>query len=238
MKNILVLGASSVIARATLIELQDKFEAASLHCVTSKENAYFEEPITSYVCDYSAKTIEQLAQYFVKERITFDSVLIFNGQLHCKQFEPEKRITAFDENYLFELMSSNVLPHMYWYSHLQSLLAKHNDTRVLVLSARIGSISDNRSGGWYSYRMTKAMLNMATKTFSIELARTHPKAKVLLFHPGTTDTPLSKPFQKNVPKDKLFDPTFVASRIVDALNTHYPDNQIEFLDWQNQHIAW
>lgn len=238
MKHILLIGASSTIAQATLAELQNTTQEVALYCVTSKKDVSFSTGISSYVCDYSEGSIKQLAQHFSAQQIYFDQVLIFNGQLHCNDYFPEKKITAFEEHYLYELMSSNVLPHIYWYGQLQALLRKQGDTRVLVLSARIGSISDNRSGGWYSYRMTKAMLNMATKTFSIELMRTHPKAKVLLFHPGTTDTPLSKPFQKNVPKEKLFEPMFVGARIVDALNTEYADNQIEFIDWQNKPIAW
>jgi NAD(P)-dependent dehydrogenase (short-subunit alcohol dehydrogenase family) len=89
------------------------------------------------------------------------------------------------------------------------------------LSARVGSIADNRLGGWYSYRASKAAQNQLLKTLSIELARRNPGAIVLALHPGTTDTGLSRPFQANVSQEKLFTPDFVAERLL-HLMTHRP----------------
>ena len=87
---------------------------------------------------------------------------------------------------------------------LWPLLKGDHALQFSAISARVGSISDNRLGGWYSYRASKAALNQLMRTLSIELARANPNASVATLHPGTVDTDLSKPFQGNVPADKLF----------------------------------
>ena len=86
------------------------------------------------------------------------------------------------------------------------LLRKDEKSILAFLSARVGSISDNKLGGWYSYRASKTALNQIIKNFSIELKRTNPKAVVLALQPGTVDSNLSEPFKKNVAKGKLFSP--------------------------------
>lgn len=238
MKKILVIGGSSAIASATIELLLQSNENVEIHCVSRNIIDSSRVQQTYRVDNYSKSVIDSLCCTLVSQNHQFDAVLIFNGQLYTQNFMPEKKVSQFNELYLDELIASNVLPHLFWYSHLHTLIPKETESKILVLSARIGSISDNRSGGWYSYRMTKAMLNMATKCYSIELARTHPKAKILLFHPGTTDTPLSHPFQKNIPKNKLFEPEYTAQCISNLLNTSYESTHIEYLDWQQQPIEW
>ena len=108
----------------------------------------------------------------------------------------------------------------------------------MLFSARVGSISDNRLGGWYSYRASKAALNMMIKTAAIELARRAKNIKLIAFHPGTTDTPLSKPFQKNVPENKLFSAEFVAKQLLDIVENTPIDQSPSYLDWQGETINW
>ena len=93
-----------------------------------------------------------------------------------------------------------------------------NPSVFSFLSARVGSISDNKLGGWHAYRASKASLNMLIKNFAIELARTNKLAKVIGLHPGTVDTELSKPFQKNVPDNKLFTPQFSADAMINVVD--------------------
>ena len=98
------------------------------------------------------------------------------------------------------------------------LLDNKNPSVFGFLSARVGSISDNNLGGWHAYRASKASLNMLIKNFAIELARTNKFAKVIGLHPGTVDTELSKPFQKNVPENKLFTPQFSADAMINVVD--------------------
>ena len=107
-----------------------------------------------------------------------------------------------------------------------------------MLSARVGSIADNHLGGWYSYRCAKAALNMGLKSAAIELARRAKGIKLVAFHPGTVDTPLSEPFQKNVAPEKLFEPAFVAERLDEILAAHAADGELSYLDWAGKAVPW
>ena len=98
------------------------------------------------------------------------------------------------------------------------MLDNKNPSVFSFLSARVGSISDNKLGGWHAYRASKASLNMLIKNFGIELSRTNKLAKVIGLHPGTVDTELSKPFQKNVTENKLFTPQFSAHAMANVIN--------------------
>jgi len=105
-----------------------------------------------------------------------------------------------------------------------------------ALSARVGSISDNRLGGWYSYRASKAALNMMLKTLAIEHGRRHKKSVVIGLHPGTVDTQLSRPFQVNVPEEKLFSADFSAARLLDVVEKVMPDESGKIFAWDGQEI--
>ena len=109
---------------------------------------------------------------------------------------------------------------------------------MAALSARVGSIGDNRLGGWYGYRSSKASLNMMLRTLSIEYARRAKNVKIIAFHPGTSDTPLSKPFRRSVPNEKLFTPQFVAERLCGIMHNAEIDGQLSYLDWDNKSIPW
>ena len=117
------------------------------------------------------------------------------------------------------------------------LMAKDNKTVFAALSARVGSISDNRLGGWYSYRASKAALNQYLRTAAIEQRRRWPQCVVVGLHPGTVDTPLSKPFQKNVPKDGLFTPSQSAERLLDVIDRLQPADTGHLFAYDGNRIA-
>ena len=105
-----------------------------------------------------------------------------------------------------------------------------------AISARVGSISDNRLGGWYSYRASKAALNMLLKTAAIELGRTRKELVVLGLHPGTVDTGLSKPFQSNVSEGKLFTPEQSAQYLLEVIDGVTPEHSGSVLAWDAQTV--
>ena len=125
-----------------------------------------------------------------------------------------------------------------WLKTLAPLLRSKEVCRIALLSARVGSISDNRAGGWYSYRASKAALNMLIQSAAIEFARRAKNVKLLAFHPGTVDTPLSAPFQHNVPDGKLFTPEYVAHQLLDLLTALPADGRASYLDYAGKPIAW
>ncbi|HWR80619.1 MAG TPA: SDR family NAD(P)-dependent oxidoreductase [Pseudomonas sp.] len=122
--------------------------------------------------------------------------------------------------------------------HSLPLLRGEHPCRVAMLSARVGSIGDNRLGGWYSYRAAKAALNQLLRSASIELQRLNPQSCVLSLHPGTTDTELSRPFQANVPANQLFTSDYAATRLLSVIAGKTPADSGSFWDWNDQPIEW
>jgi NAD(P)-dependent dehydrogenase (short-subunit alcohol dehydrogenase family) len=122
--------------------------------------------------------------------------------------------------------------------HCLPLLRGKHPCRVAMLSARVGSIGDNRLGGWYSYRAAKAALNQLLRTASIELRRLNPQSCVLSLHPGTTDTQLSRPFQANIAAGKLFTVEVAATHLLMVLASKMPADSGSFWAWDGQPIEW
>lgn len=160
------------------------------------------------------------------------------GLLHSKDQQPEKSVRQLDADFLYSNLTANTLTAVHIAQRLESLYKRKDDFTYVVLTAKVGSISDNHLGGWYSYRMTKAATNMFIKTLSIEWQRRFPNACVLSVHPGTTDTPLSKPFQKNIPKERLFTTDTSAERILKIAQTAQPQQSGRFLFWDGSEILW
>jgi NAD(P)-dependent dehydrogenase (short-subunit alcohol dehydrogenase family) len=107
-----------------------------------------------------------------------------------------------------------------------------------VLSAKVGSISDNRLGGWHSYRASKAALNMLVRNFAIEMAPRAPEAVIAALHPGTVDSALSKPFQRGVAPDKLFSPAQSAGYLLDVIDGLTPADSGGLFSWDGARIPY
>ena len=110
-----------------------------------------------------------------------------------------------------------------------------NGSVMAVLSAKVGSIEDNRLGGWYGYRSSKAALNMMIKTAAIELKRTNPNLALIAMHPGTVSSNLSKPFGgESIGQD----PDQAASHMLTVTRGLTPENSGQFLSYKNEVIPW
>ncbi|MFA0134438.1 SDR family oxidoreductase [Vibrio splendidus] len=178
--------------------------------------------------------IEQLSKQFEK----LDWLINCVGMLHTPDLGPEKNLSSIDPEFFLKNISVNTLPSLLLAKHFTPILRTSDNPKFAVVSAKVGSISDNRLGGWYSYRSSKAALNMFIKTMSIEWQRTIKKGTVLALHPGTTDSALSKPFQTNVPEGKLFDSSYVAHQLVDIIRTATPDNSGHFYAYDGEQLSW
>ena len=178
----------------------------------------------------------QVASCLATLSIEFDYVFCCLGMLHQGDIKPEKNLSQWCVDSAMALMQANAFTPLTYLVHLQNRIAKNG--KLAFLSARVGSISDNRLGGWYSYRMAKAALNMAIKTASVELARSNKGLCVFAFHPGTTDTRLSKPFQRNVPANKLFTAEFSAECLIGLMFKVSESDSGKFFAWDGQEIAW
>jgi NAD(P)-dependent dehydrogenase (short-subunit alcohol dehydrogenase family) len=166
-----------------------------------------------------------------------DLVIVATGMLHEAGRMPEKSLRALDSAALARIFQVNTIGPALVLKHFAPLLARDRRSVIGVLSARVGSISDNRSGGWYGYRASKAALNMIVKCAAIEIARTRPQAICVALHPGTVDTPLSLPFQANVPAQKLFTPEHSAQSLLAVLGGLVTADTGRIFAWDGEEIA-
>lgn len=170
---------------------------------------------------------------------TLDLVIIATGRLMREDGTgPEKSWRALDAAGMAEMFAINAAGPAMIARHVLPLLRRDHRAVLAAISARVGSISDNRLGGWHAYRASKAALNMLVSNLAIELARTHPHAIAVTLHPGTVDTPLSRPFQRGVPTDKLFTPQRSASHLLDVIERLGPDRSGSLIAWDGSVIPF
>ncbi|OLQ86353.1 short chain dehydrogenase [Vibrio panuliri] len=169
---------------------------------------------------------------------SLDWVINCVGVLHDSSHQPEKNLKSIDRDWFLTSIETNALPTLLIAKHFGANLKPSLFAKLAVVSARVGSISDNKLGGWYSYRSSKAALNMLIKGISIEWRRLLPQACVLALHPGTTDTQLSAPFQANVAAGKLFSPEYVADCFIKLIEQSTPEDSGIFLAYDGSVIAW
>lgn len=161
------------------------------------------------------------------------------GVLHdASGLSPEKRIEDLSAATLRQSFDVNALGPALVVKHLLPYL-RHDDRAIVAnLSARVGSIADNRLGGWYGYRASKAAQNMFTRTLALELGRRAKNVVCVALHPGTVDTSLSAPFQRNVPAEQLFDPTRAAEQLLAVLDRCGSEESGRFFAWDGSEIPW
>jgi NAD(P)-dependent dehydrogenase (short-subunit alcohol dehydrogenase family) len=144
--------------------------------------------------------------------------IIATGFLHDAAQQPEKTWRALDTEAMARAYRLNAIGPALVAKHFFELLPATGKSGFAALSARVGSIGDNRAGGWHAYRASKAALNMLLRNLAIELARRKPEALCVGLHPGTVDTGLSAPFQGGVAPDRLFTPAYSAERLLAVLD--------------------
>lgn len=160
------------------------------------------------------------------------------GVLHEGDLSPEKSLRQIDPEKLIYSFQVNSIGAVLLAKHLMPLFNKSDRSIFAAISAKVGSIGDNRLGGWYGYRASKAALNMFLKTTAIEYSRRCPKTIVVALHPGTTDTRLSQPFQKNVPPGKLFPVEHTVDLLSRIISNLEMKDSGEFFSWDGTQLPW
>jgi NAD(P)-dependent dehydrogenase (short-subunit alcohol dehydrogenase family) len=160
------------------------------------------------------------------------------GVLHDQNLTPEKSLKQINAENLIYSFQVNSIGAVLLAKHLMPLFNKTEPSIFASISAKVGSIGDNRLGGWYGYRASKAALNMFLKTTAIEYSRRCPKTIVVALHPGTTDTQLSRPFQKNVPTDKLFPVEHTVDLLSQVIANLSLKDSGEFFSWDGTQLQW
>ena len=166
-----------------------------------------------------------------------DLVIVATGVLTLPDGTgPERSFKALDAAAMARMFALNTVGPALIAKHVLPLMPRGRPATFAALSARVGSIGDNRLGGWHSYRASKAALNMLIRNFAIETARTHKQACVVGLHPGTVDTPLSEPFQGNLPEGQLTAPADAASNLLRVLGDLSPEDSGGVFDWKGERI--
>ncbi len=243
----LVTGASSGIGLAMVRQLVENEYVACLFAVsrtaTSNEalralHHHFGSKLVLLDADITSESDLQRVAERAKSVDALHLVINCAGVLHGAGLSPEKSIEQVSKASLEKAFAVNAFAPLLLAQALLSQLCKKQPAVFASISARVGSIGDNRAGGWYAYRASKAAQNQLLKTFSIEWKRRNPKGTCLILHPGTVDTPLSTPFQARVPAEKLFDAQLAARQLLTIIAKCSPSDSGRFIAWDGNEVPW
>jgi len=182
--------------------------------------------------------MEELAASLEDEGVRLVLVINAAGVLHGDRFAPEKKLEDLDANALQQVFAVNTFGPALMLKAFRPLMARRGKAVFAAISARVGSIADNRLGGWYAYRASKAALNQIIKTAGIEFSRRNRNAIAVALHPGTTDTALSQPFQANVPSEQLFSVEQTCDYLLGVIDGLSDEDNGGFFAWDGKRIEW
>lgn len=229
-KTAVIVGSSGGIGRAMADVLEQEGEFKEVIRLSRQDESPVPLDLTS------ENSIASAADWLKEQNIKPSMVFVATGLLHKGAKGPEKSMRDLDADWMQENYQINAIGPALVAKHFLPLMPKDEVIKFAAMSARVGSISDNRLGGWYGYRAAKAALNMIIRNLSIEWARKNKRSIIVALHPGTVDTGLSKPFQSNVPPGKLFDSERSALQLLDVLDGLKPVDTGKIFAWDGQEI--
>lgn len=212
-----VVGASGGIGRALVRALAERATHAPIFAL-SRSTSSVPQGVRTLSIDLSDEATVAAAAARVGEAGPVGLVIVATGLLHRAGISPEKTVRALDPAAMATVFSVNTIGPALVAKHFVPLLARGERCVFAALSARVGSIGDNRLGGWYAYRASKSALNQILRTLAIEVARSRPEAIVVGLHPGTVASDLSQPFRPDPTADGVFSPQESAAHLLHVLN--------------------
>jgi NAD(P)-dependent dehydrogenase (short-subunit alcohol dehydrogenase family) len=221
MKRALVIGSSGGIGSALVNALEkDGFTVSGL---SRREHGL----------DITDET--SIQDHFEALRGPFQRILITTGALEFGKHRPEKAMQQLSSEAMIALFKINTVGPALLIKHALPLLPRNEAAVLTALSARVGSIGDNRAGGWHSYRASKAALNMIIRGAAVELGRSRKQAICIALHPGTVATPLTEPYRGRHPSVSPEQAADNLLRVIDGLR---PGDSGGFFDWAGITIPW
>ena len=231
-QKIAIFGANGSIGQALCAHYQKQ---SDVYAFTRNDFDIDESGLVKILLDdFNEDSVFQAANKFDND--FFDKIIVSIGILHNESFMPEKRIEEVSSDQFLETIRINTLIPTLIARSFYKKLKKNDKSTLAFLSARVGSITDNRSGGWYSYRASKAALNMVIKNLSIELRRYNKELVVIGLHPGTVDSHLSQPFQKNLEDSKIFSADFSVLKLSSVIDSLDIDDSGKCIAWDGEDI--
>lgn len=161
-----------------------------------------------------------------------------SGLLHRDGLRPERRVEALDRARLLEQFEVNAVGPLLVVKALLPGILHGDEVKLVSLSARVGSIGDNRRGGWYGYRSSKAALNQLHRSLAVELRRRAKNAISVVLHPGTVRTELTAPFRRSVPEGQLMEVESSVRKLMDVIDGLGPSEHGGFFDYDGRPIEW
>lgn len=223
--KLLIVGANGGIGTALLRQAEVMTEIDKVYTLSSKRVTAGAESLHASVLEEPELVGDWISSLKV------DAIISCSGVLHSQTLKPEKRLSELSESNFSENLALNCTAHLLLLQQVERVVSVRTNLKVLLLSAMVGSITDNRIGGWYSYRMSKAALNMGIKNIAIEWSRTRPNWTVAAVHPGTTKTALSAPFTKRIGDEKLYTAEKTADRLFKILAELTTEESGRLLHW-------
>lgn len=233
----MVFGASGGVGAALVRALADDPRCAGVQALARKSLASAPK-ITAHSFDLEDEASICEAVRLASACGPPDLAIVATGLLHDGHMQPEKTFRALDPALLAKAYAINAIGPALIARHVLPLLPRDSKSVFAALSARVGSISDNRTGGWHAYRASKAALNMLVRTCAIELRVKNPAALCVTLHPGTVDTTMSKPFQANVPAPRLFAPETAAAHLLTVIDRLTPADSGQLFAWDGAAIPF
>lgn len=234
--HIAIIGANGGVGNALVKQLSNQAQVQSVHAFARKPCLTQHAKVHAHHIDIADEANIMKAIEGLSSELFFERVIVATGFLHDASIKPEKSLSeitrlAFEQNFLM-----NTIGPMMVAKHFMPRMNRDDRAIFGVLSARVGSIGDNRLGGWYAYRASKAALNMCIKNMAIEAKRRYPKLIIAGLHPGTVDTKLSQPFQSRVPSGKLFTPEQSARYLLAMIEDLKDKDSGGVFAWDGQRI--
>lgn len=224
-----IIGASGGIGRALADAIEDEDAYAVVHRLSRSGG--------THVVDIADETTIATAAERIANGPPVTLLIVATGLLHDQERGPEKALRDLDAEWMARNFAVNAIGPALIAKHFLPIMPRSGRSVFAVLSARVGSISDNRLGGWHSYRASKAALNQLVRSWAIEERRRNPSSIVVALHPGTVDTPLSRPFQGNVPAGQLFTPDRAAVQLLDVIDGLRAPDSGKLFGWDGVEIA-
>jgi NAD(P)-dependent dehydrogenase (short-subunit alcohol dehydrogenase family) len=236
--TIAIVGASGAIGAALADRYRQQFADARILRYARRSNAAEGDDADCMRLDLLDEASISAAAGHAAAAAPLDRLLVCTGVLHEGERKPEKTLRELDAAWLQHNFAVNSIGPALVLKHFLPLLRRDGPAVVALLSARVGSIGDNRLGGWYSYRASKAALNMLIATAAIELRRTHAKAALVGLHPGTVDSALSAPFQTRLREGQLQAPAEAAAHLLQVIEAATPQQSGRCLAWDGSVVPF
>ncbi|MDT0575521.1 SDR family NAD(P)-dependent oxidoreductase [Croceicoccus sp. F390] len=241
--NCVVLGASGGVGAAICARLAGDTGPKVIHAGGRTAPALADvasiAAIRPFFFDYADETSLEKAAAQIAQAGPVDLCVVATGVLQSlPQIRPERSWRSIDADAMAEVFMVNTIGPALAAKHFVPIMRKDAASVFLAISARVGSVGDNRLGGWHSYRASKAALNMIVRNVAIELERVNPGAVAVAYHPGTVRTGLSEPFTGSTAEQKLFTPDNAAAKLLDVASALQAEDSGSFVAFDGSKIAW